>query len=86
MGTSSHLAMLSKGPEVWRKDSKVLRKLKGGAVGMGTPLQILIPALRGMGGKVQGKGWEGGREGRALESPGCRMGRRSFLPCSCHLA
>lgn len=45
MGTSSHLAMLSKGPEVWRKDSKVLRKLKGGAVGMGTPLQILIPAL-----------------------------------------
>lgn len=36
METSSHLALLFRGPEVWRKGSQVLRKLRGGAVGMGS--------------------------------------------------
>lgn len=35
-GTSSHLVLLSRSPGVWRKDSQILRKLKGGAVGMGS--------------------------------------------------
>lgn len=47
MERSLHLALLSRGPEVWRKGSQVLRKLKGGAWAWaaGTPLRILIPAL-----------------------------------------
>lgn len=36
METSLHLAVLSRGPEVWRKGSQVLRKLKGGVIGMGS--------------------------------------------------
>lgn len=36
METSSHLALLSRGPEGWGKGSQVLRTLPGGAVGMGS--------------------------------------------------